>query len=166
MKNIKLIAMDVDGVLTDGRIIYGTGDLEIKTFYVKDGQGITLARKARIEVAFITARVSDALVTRANDLGVIEVHQGVDDKWGCLQKIIKRYNMKNEDVLYIGDDIVDIPVMKNVGYPVAVADAVDEVKEIAKYITKKTGGRGAVREVTDMVLKAQNKYHSLIQKEL
>jgi len=165
MKNVKLIAMDVDGVLTDGSIIYGAGDIEIKVFCVKDGQGITLARRARIEIAFITARVSDALVKRANDLGVIEVHQGVKDKLDCLEKIIKRYNLKNEEILYIGDDIVDIPVMKNVGYPVAVADAADEVKEIAKYITKKPGGRGAVRETIDMVLKAQNKYNSLVQKE-
>ena len=153
MKNIKLIAMDVDGVLTDGSITYGTGDLEIKSFYVKDGQGITLARKERIEIAFITARISDALVKRAKDLGVIEVHQGVVDKWNCMEKIIKRYDLSKEEILYIGDDIVDITVMKNVGFPVAVADAVDEVKEIAKYITKKPGGRGAVREVIDMVLK-------------
>lgn len=157
MKNIKLIALDVDGVLTDGSIIYGAGDLEIKTFYVKDGQGITLARKARIEVAFITSRISDALIKRAKDLGVIEVHQGVDDKWACLEKIMTRYNFEREEILYIGDDIVDIPVMRNVGYPVAVADAVEEVKKIAKYITKKPGGRGAVREVIEMVLKAQNK---------
>ena len=154
MKNIRLIAMDVDGVLTDGSIIYGTDDLEIKSFYVKDGQGITLARKERIEIAFITARISDALVKRAKDLGVIEVHQGVVDKWNCMEKIIKRYNLSKEEILYIGDDIVDINVMKNVGFPVAVADAIDEVKEIAKYITKKPGGRGAVREVIDMVLKA------------
>jgi len=155
MKNIKLIAMDVDGVLTDGSITYGTSDLEIKSFYVKDGQGITLARKERIEIAFITARISDALVKRAKDLGVIEVHQGVVDKWNCMEKIIKRYNLSKEEILYIGDDIVDINVMKNVGFPVAVSDAIDEVKEIAKYITKKPGGRGAVREVIDMVLKAQ-----------
>ena len=155
MKNIKLIAMDVDGVLTDGSITYGTGDLEIKSFYVKDGQGITLARKERIEIAFITARISDALVKRAKDLGVIEVHQGIVDKWNCMEKIIKRYNLSKEQILYIGDDIVDLNVMKNVGFPVAVADATDEVKEIAKYITKKPGGRGAVREVIDMVLKTQ-----------
>lgn len=153
MKNIKMIAMDVDGVLTDGSITYGTGDLEIKSFYVKDGQGITLARKERIEIAFITARISDALVKRAKDLGVIEVHQGVVDKWNCMEKIIKRYDLSKEEILYIGDDIVDITVMKNVGFPVAVADAIDEVKEIAEYITKKPGGRGAVREVIDMVLK-------------
>lgn len=165
MKNVKLIAMDVDGVLTDGSIIYGAGDIEIKVFFVKDGQGITLARRARIEIAFITSRVSDALVRRAKDLGVIEIHQGVDDKWACLEKIMKRYNLKREEVMYIGDDIVDIPIMKQVGSPVAVADSIDEVKEIAKYITKKPGGRGAVRETIDMVLKAQDKYNSLIQKK-
>ncbi|MCK4235412.1 HAD hydrolase family protein [candidate division WOR-3 bacterium] len=164
MKNIKLIAMDVDGVLTDGSIIYGAGDIEIKVFYVRDGQGITLASRARIEIAFITARISEALVKRAKDLGVIEVHQGVDDKWDCLQKIMKRYQLKSEEVLYIGDDLIDIPVMKNVGYPVAVADAIDEVKEIAKYVTKKPGGKGAVREVINMVLKSKDKYNNLIKK--
>lgn len=153
MKDIKLIAMDVDGVLTDGSIIYGAGDLEIKVFYVKDGQGITLARRAKIEIAFITSRVSDALIKRAKDLGVIEVHQGVKDKWECLKKIIKRYNITPKEVAYIGDDIIDIPVMKKVGFPVAVADAVEEVKNIAKYITKTPGGRGAVREVIEMILK-------------
>jgi 3-deoxy-D-manno-octulosonate 8-phosphate phosphatase (KDO 8-P phosphatase) len=164
VKNVKLIAMDIDGVLTDGSIVYGAGDIEIKIFYVKDGQGITLARKGRIEVAFITGRVSEALEKRAKDLGVIEVHQGVKDKWECLEKIIKRYNVKKEEVLYIGDDIADIPVMQKVGYPVAVADAVDEVKAISKYTTKKPGGKGAVRETIDMVLKAQNKFDNLIKK--
>lgn len=164
MKNVRFIAMDVDGVLTDGSIVYGAGDIEIKIFYVKDGQGITLARKARIEVAFITARISEALEKRAKDLGVIEVHQGVNDKWECLEKIIERYNIKKEEVLYIGDDIVDIPIMQKVGYPVAVADAVDEVKAISKYTTKKRGGRGAVRETIDMVLKAQNKLKDAIKK--
>ena len=165
MENVKLIALDVDGVLTDGSIIYGTEDLELKVFYVRDGQGITLAHRGRIEVAFITARISDALIKRAKDLGVIEVHQGVKDKWECLKKIMGRYELKKEEVLYIGDDIIDIPVMKNVGWPVAVSDAVDEVKEIAKYVTKLPGGRGAVREVINMVLKAQGKYSTLTQKE-
>jgi len=155
MKNIKLIAMDVDGVLTDGSIIYGAEDIEIKIFYVKDGQGITLARRARIEVAFITARISDALIKRAKDLGVIEIHQGVDDKLDCIKKIMSRYNLKREEVMYIGDDIVDIPVLKYIGFPVAVADAIDKVKEIAKYVTKKHGGRGAVREIIEMVLKSK-----------
>ena len=156
--------MDVDGVLTDGSIIYGTGDFEIKVFCVKDGQGISLARRARIEIAFITARISDALVKRAKDLGIIEVHQGVDDKWLCMQKILQRYQLKSEEVLYIGDDIVDIPLMINIGYPVAVADAVDEVKEIAKYVTNTPGGKGAVREVINLVLKAQGKYNNIIRK--
>lgn len=162
MKNIKLIAMDVDGVLTDGSIIYGTNDMEIKRFYVKDGQGITLAGKAKIEVAFISARISEALTKRANDLGVIEVHQGINDKWECLKKIMIRREIKKDEILYIGDDIVDIPAMRNVGYPVAVIDAVDEVKKIAKYVTKKPGGRGAVREVINMVLKSQGKFNNLI----
>ncbi len=165
MKNIKLIAMDVDGVLTDGSIIYGTEDLEIKVFCVKDGQGISLARRARIEIAFITARISDALVKRAKDLGIIEVHQGVDDKWPCIQKIMQRYKLKSEEVLYIGDDIVDIPVMIKIGYPVAVADAVDEVKEIARYVTNASGGKGAVREVINLVLKAQGTYNNIIRKQ-
>lgn len=165
MEHIKLIALDVDGVLTDGSIIYGPEDFEIKVFSVRDGQGITLARRGRIEVAFITARISDALIKRAKDLGVIEVHQGVEDKWECIQKIMNRYQLKKEEVLYIGDDIVDIPVMKKVGWPVAVADAIDEVKEIAKYVTTLPGGRGAVREVINKVLKAQGKFDALIQKQ-
>lgn len=165
MEHIKLIALDVDGVLTDGSIIYGPEDFEVKIFSVRDGQGITLARRGRIEVAFITARISDALIKRAKDLGVIEVHQGIEDKWQCLQKIMGRYQVNKEEVLYMGDDVVDIPVMKNVGWPVAVADAIDEVKEVAKYVTKLPGGRGAVREVITKVLKAQGKYAALIQKE-
>jgi 3-deoxy-D-manno-octulosonate 8-phosphate phosphatase (KDO 8-P phosphatase) len=165
MEQIKLIALDVDGVLTDGSIIYGPEDFEIKIFCVRDGQGITLARRGRIEVAFITARISDALIKRAKDLGVIEVHQGIEDKWECLQKIMKRYQLKKEEVLYIGDDVVDIPVMKNVGLPVAVADSIDEVKAVAKYVTKLPGGKGAVREVINKVLKAQGKYNALIQRE-
>ncbi len=164
MEKVKLIALDVDGVLTDGSIIYGPEDFEVKIFSVKDGQGITLARRGRIEVAFITARISDALIKRAKDLGVIEVHQGIEDKWECLKKIMTRYQLKEDEVMYIGDDIVDLPVMKNVGWPVAVADAIEEVKEAAKYVTKLPGGKGAVREVINKVLKAQGKYKALVEK--
>lgn len=162
-QQIKLLVVDVDGVLTDGAIVYGGDDLEIKNFFVRDGQGIALARRARIEVAFVTVRQSKSLSRRAKDLGVVEVHQGMRKKKETVQGIAERYGFKPEEVAYIGDDLVDLPVMKWVGFPVAVADAVEEVKEVAIYVTKAPGGRGVVREVVELILKAKGVWENLLK---
>lgn len=151
---VKLVAVDVDGVLTDGRIIYADGS-EAKQFAVIDGLGITLARRARVEVAFITVRQSEAVRRRATDLGIIELHQGVKRKWELLKEIMARYGFSTDEVAYVGDDLVDLVPMRNVGFPIAVANAVSEVKEVALYVTERKGGEGAVREAIELILKAK-----------
>lgn len=162
---VKLIAVDVDGVLTDGKIIYSDG-AEEKQFAVIDGLGVTLARRARVEVAFISVRQSKATSRRATDLGVIELHQGVRRKWDRLKEIMKRYGFSADEVAYVGDDLVDLVPMRNVGFPIAVANAVPEVKKVAAFVTEKRGGEGAVREAVEVVLRAKGVWEDTISKYL
>lgn len=164
-KKIRLIAIDVDGVLTDGKIIYSS-DSEEKQFAVVDGMGITLARRARLEIAFISVRESEPVSRRATDLGIIELHQGVKRKWDCLKEIMRRYGFSAEEVAYIGDDIVDIVPMRKVGLPIAVANAMPEVKEVAVLVTESGGGEGAVREAVEAILKAKGVWEETLNKYL
>ncbi len=152
MKPIKMFGMDVDGVLTDGGIYYGDGQLEIKRFHVQDGMGITLLRKAGIIPFVITARRSVATERRARELNIRETFQGVRDKLECLERLIRRYGFSSEEIAYIGDDLSDLEILKRVGLPLAVANAVEEVRNIAHYVTKRSGGNGAVREACEYVL--------------
>lgn len=161
-RKVKLIAIDVDGVLTDGGIVYGEDDLEIKKFCVKDGQAIAFARRAGIEVAFVTYRESKCVKRRAKDLGVTEIHQGVTRKRECVERIARKYGAKPEEVAYIGDDLVDVPAMKWVGLACAVADAAQEVKDVADYVAKTPGGKGAVREIVDSILKARGVWKQVL----
>jgi 3-deoxy-D-manno-octulosonate 8-phosphate phosphatase (KDO 8-P phosphatase) len=162
---IRLVVVDVDGVLTDGKIVYGDGT-EMKHFAVVDGLGITLARRARIEVAFITVRQSEAIRRRATDLGVIELHEGVRRKWDRLKEIMGRYDLSPEQVAYVGDDLVDLVPMRKVGLPIAVANAAREVKETAAFVTERRGGDGAVREALEMILKAKGVWEETKNKYL
>ncbi|TET43764.1 3-deoxy-D-manno-octulosonate 8-phosphate phosphatase [candidate division TA06 bacterium] len=164
-EKIRLIAIDVDGVLTDGKIIYSS-DSEEKQFAVVDGMGITLARRARLEIAFISVRESEPVSRRATDLGIIELHQGVKRKWDCLKEIMRRYGFSAEEVAYIGDDIVDIVPMRKVGLPIAVANAMPEVKEVAVLVTESGGGEGAVREAVEAILKAKGVWEETLNKYL
>ena len=160
---IKMLMIDVDGVLTDGSISIGDSAEESKTFNVKDGMGIVLARKAGIRVVFLSGRYSKALVNRAKELGVEDVHHNASDKVSVLEEFMKQHSLKKEEVAYIGDDINDMPVLKRVGFPCVVNDAVEEVKAIAGYTSKLNGGRGAVREIIDMILKADNTYDQAVE---
>lgn len=153
MHQIALFGMDVDGVLTDRRITYGDKGLEIKHFNAHDGMGITLLLRFGIIPFIITGRRSEATLRRAVDLGIVEVYQGVSDKMSCLKEILYRHNKDVEHVAYIGDDLSDIEIMREVGLPIAVADAVDEVKQHAKFITSRPGGHGAVREACEFVIR-------------
>jgi 3-deoxy-D-manno-octulosonate 8-phosphate phosphatase (KDO 8-P phosphatase) len=162
---IKLLVTDVDGVLTDGRIVYADGS-EAKHFAVIDGLGVTLARRARVEVAVITVRQSEATRRRTTDLGIIELHQGVRRKWDRLKEIMARYGLSPEEVAYVGDDLVDLVPMRKVGLPIAVANAVPEVKEAAVLITEKRGGDGAVREAVEVILKAKGVWEETVNKYL
>ena len=148
---IKLFAMDVDGVLTDGGMFYSEAGEVLKKFNTRDGMGIELLRKNGIIPAIITKEKSEIVLKRAEKLKVEEVYIGVEDKLEVVKRLIKKYNLSFELVVYIGDDINDIPLLKKVGLSCCPFDAVDEVKKIANYVCKTKGGEGAVREVVDII---------------
>ncbi len=164
VKDIRLLILDVDGVMTDGRIIYDDKGGELKCFDVKDGQGIKLLMEEGIEVGIISGRVSGASEYRARELGISILHQRVDDKVSTYRKIIDEKGLVDDQVCYMGDDLADIPLMREVGFSVAVADGSQYVKEVADYVTVKNGGNGAVREVCELILKAQDKWDTLMEK--
>jgi 3-deoxy-D-manno-octulosonate 8-phosphate phosphatase (KDO 8-P phosphatase) len=152
VKNIKLLVMDVDGTLTDGKIILGNNGEEFKSFNVKDGIGIKLAHEYGIITAIITGRKSNIVDIRAKELGIIEVHQGIDTKIEKLYELVEKLQLDLSEVAYIGDDINDIAIMEKVGLAFAVNDASEPTKKVADHITKHKGGEGAVREVIDMII--------------
>ncbi len=154
-KKIKLVIFDVDGVLTDGSIILDNNDNEFKSFHVRDGHGIKMLIHAGIQVAFITGRRSRIVERRAHELGIKEVFQKCFNKTVAYRQLAEKYCLNNNEIAYVGDDIVDISVLTKCGFSVAVADADDEVKAFVKMITKNKGGRGAVREICDLILKAK-----------
>jgi len=155
---IKLILMDVDGVLTDRRIIYQAELDEAKGFDAHDGVGIKLAQRAGLLTGIITGRLSIATSRRARELKMAEFHQKVFTKLEVLDSILKARRLKAGEVCFIGDDLVDIPAMKKVGLAVAPADAKMEARRVAHLVTQAGGGRGAVREVIDFILKAQGRW--------
>lgn len=163
LSQIKLILMDVDGVLTSGEIIYTASGDELKMFNVQDGMGITLARMGGLKTGILTGRKSDLVRRRAEELKVDVISQGSFEKLPEYEKIKQELGLTDEQICYIGDDVLDIPILKRVGFSVAVANARDEVKAICDYVTVAEGGKGAVREVIDKILKWQNKLHDLIE---
>jgi len=163
-KAVKVLILDIDGVMTDGRIIYGIYGEELKFFDVQDGFGIFLLNRAGIRSVIVTAKRSRIVKMRGRDLKVARVYHGYTDKLIPFNKILKRFKVAPEEVCFIGDDLIDIPVLKRVGFAVAVPNAVDEVKAASHHITSKTGGRGAVREICDLLLKSQNKWDSATSK--
>lgn len=161
---ITLLMLDVDGVLTDGTIIYSDSGEEIKAFNVRDGHGLKLLMRAGIEVALLTARESRVVLHRAKDLGIRDVYQKAIDKLATYNGIIAEKKIEDKNVCFVGDDVIDIPVLRRVGFSVAVADAVPEVKAIADYVTSQPGGKGAVREICELLLKAQDKWEGVTAK--
>jgi 3-deoxy-D-manno-octulosonate 8-phosphate phosphatase (KDO 8-P phosphatase) len=158
LKGICLLILDVDGVMTDGRIIMDDNGCETKQFNVRDGHGLKILMRYDIGVVLLTGRKSSVVEHRAKDLGIEEVHQGIWDKVGTFEEIIRRRNLKAEQVAFVGDDIVDIPLLKRVGFSASVADGCEEAKRNVHYITEKSGGRGAVREICELILQAQGKW--------
>lgn len=152
---VRLIIVDVDGVLTDGQIIYGTGGAEAKAFHVRDGAGVKIGQRAGLQFAVISGRASEIVERRAKELGIEDVYQGALFKLEAYQDLLRRRALGDESVAFIGDDLVDLPLLRRAGLAVAVADAAPEVREAAHYITALPGGRGAVREVIDLILKVQ-----------
>ncbi len=162
-KRVRLLLLDVDGVLTDGQLAFDGAGREIKFFHIRDGQGIRFLQQAGIRVGIVTGRKSKAVDFRARDLGIDLVFQKVRDKEKTLGAILRKENLRAEQVCYVGDDLVDLAVLSCVGLAVAVADAAREVKTLAHYTTRFPGGRGAVREICERVLKAQGKWEKIIQ---
>lgn len=150
---IKLAAFDVDGVLTDGSLTFDENGHEYKTFNAKDGQGIVNLNKAGVITAIITARNNGTVEHRAKNLNIKELHQGSKNKIATLEEIMNKYNISFEEIAYMGDDLPDICILEKVALKGCPADAVDEVKNIANFISSKNGGRGAVREFCDYILK-------------
>ena len=162
IKKIKMLIVDVDGVLTDGRIIYDNSGNDIKRFNVHDGFGFTLLKKAGIKSAIISAKGAKAVERRAKDMKISSVILNSDDKLGSYKNILAESGLKDDECSYIGDDLMDLPVMKRVGFAVAVPDAVDELKRAADYVTQRRGGRGAVREVIELILKTQGLWDKVV----
>jgi len=160
---IKLLLMDCDGVLTDGRLLLLENGDEQKTFHVRDGQGIKLFHRAGLKTGIISGRTSSATQRRAGELEITHVRQYAGDKIEAFDELLLQANVPVHECAFIGDDIADIPLMRRVEFAVAVADAVAETKQAAHYVTEQKGGHGAVREVTDLILKAQGRWNELMK---
>jgi YrbI family 3-deoxy-D-manno-octulosonate 8-phosphate phosphatase len=161
LKKIKLLAMDVDGVLTDSGAYYSEDGIELKKFNIRDGMGIVLLRKAGYKVAFVTTENTKIVEKRAERLQVDDIHQGIFKKTDAIEKLLQKYSLKWEEIAFIGDDINDIPVLKKVGFAAAPANATTLNKKIVDYVTKTDGGHGAVREVCDLLLNLKWKGESI-----
>lgn len=162
-KKIKLLVMDVDGVLTDGRIIYANSGDELKFFDVMDGMGLSLFARAGLKTAILTAKKSRIALKRSKDMHIDKTYQNAFKKGDVFEKILLDFKVSREETCFIGDDLVDVPVLKKAGFAVVVPDACPEAKNIAHYVAKKRGGRGAVREVVEIILKAQGKWNELMK---
>ncbi len=162
-KNVRLLLLDVDGVLTDGNLIYSHDGAESKMFNTQDGFGLRLIRENGIDTGIITARKSEIVARRAEELKMRYVNQGYVQKLTAYKEIIKQSGLKPVEICYMGDDWLDLVLLKRVGFSAAPANAVAEVKEIAHYITTQTGGQGAVREVCNLLLESRNLLTSCLQ---
>jgi 3-deoxy-D-manno-octulosonate 8-phosphate phosphatase (KDO 8-P phosphatase) len=155
-KRVRLAIFDVDGVMTDGSLFFGPRGEALKVFNILDGHGLKLLQRAGIDTAIISGRKSAAVAVRARELGIAHVHQGTgDDKIPAFEKLLKKAGVREDACSFMGDDIQDLAIMARCGFAVAVVNAVEEVKSKAHYVTRAHGGRGAIREFCDLVLRAQ-----------
>jgi 3-deoxy-D-manno-octulosonate 8-phosphate phosphatase (KDO 8-P phosphatase) len=178
-KKVKLLLFDVDGVLTDGKLFFlptipqdnrgpgglnltSQGSIEVKGFHAHDGVAVSLARVAGIKTGLITKRTSETVAVRARDLKLNHIRQGIQDKLGAFREILAQEKLTASEACYVGDDVIDLPVMWNCGFAVAVANARDEVKKDAHYVTKHSGGDGALRDAIEFILKAQGKWKKAV----
>lgn len=161
-KQIELILLDVDGVLTTGQVIYNDAGQETKVFHVRDGLGIRMLLEAGIQVGIVTGRRSMALVHRCRNLGLTLLRDGIHDKAAALEEILKETGVAATATAFVGDDLPDLPIMRRVGVPIAVGDAHDLVKQAAVMTTRAMGGRGAVREISERILKARGDWEPLL----
>jgi len=160
-KKIKLMIFDIDGVMTDGGLTIGDDGQEYKTFNSQDGLGLKLLKSSGVELAIITGRTSNVVTKRAENIGIAHLYQGVDDKLSAYQTLIKKLEVQPEETGFMGDDIVDLPPMLRCGLGVSVPAAFDAVKTRAHYVTTREAGKGAVREVCELIMQAQETYDDI-----
>ena len=158
LRKIRCLLLDVDGVLTDGKLHFTSDGREFKTFDAQDGHGIVMAQRVGLMIGFISGRASKATTQRASDLGVKIVLQKPTNKMEMVEEVKRQYGFANDEIAFIGDELVDLPPLRRVGLAVAVPNAVDEAKRAAHYVSRRRGGDGAVREVIEMILKAQGSW--------
>lgn len=165
-QNIRLLVLDVDGVLTDGKLYFANNGEEMKAFNTLDGHGIKLLRKSGVEVAIITGRTSDLVARRAKDLGIVQLVQGREDKLTALGELLEKNTVDLEAVAFMGDDYPDLTVMRRVGLALTVAGALPIMQENAHWQSHRRGGEGAVREACDLIMQAQGTYEAALAKYL
>lgn len=165
-RKIRLLILDVDGVLTSGSLFYGDDGEKIKKFHVHDGQGIKLLQDSGIAVAVITLRESKMVAKRMQDLGVKHLYQNQKDKVTAYEDLKQKLKLTDEEIAFAGDDVPDLPVLRRVGLPITVANSVKIVQQYAYWVTKSKGGSGAVREICDLIMEAQGTFQSVIEKYL
>ncbi len=163
---VRIVVCDIDGVLTDGRVLIDAAGRESKSFSVVDGTGIKYLMRSGIEVGFLSGRSSDAALHRARELGVSRIRIGVDEKRPALEEMLRQAGRRPDELCFIGDDLIDIPCLLLAGWPVAVANAHPEAKKAARYVTAARGGDGAVREVAEAILEAQGKWEAILGRYL
>ena len=163
-RDVKLVILDVDGVMTDGRIVIDDNGLEQRNFDIKDGLGVVALQMSGVDVAIITSKKSGSVRHRAEELKIKRFHEGIRKKTEPYEQMLAEMGIGDAQVAYVGDDLVDLSLMKRVGFPVAVADAVPEVRAAAAYVTQARGGHGAVREAAEAILKAQGKWDAILAK--
>ena len=165
-KKIELLLLDVDGVLTDGHLILSNEGAELKSFHARDGLGIRMAQRGGLMIGLVSGRESKVVIDRAEELYITEVHQRVYDKLEKFREILQRLKLKPEQVCFMGDDLVDMQVMRAVGFAAAPADAIKQVRAIAHYVASRDGGAGCVRELVDLLLQATGKWDKVTSRFL
>lgn len=165
-REVKLLILDVDGVLTDGRLFFDDQGREYKCFHARDGHGIKLLRQSGVEVAVISGRKSNSVALRMKNLGIEHVYQGHEDKIAAFHEVLEKTGVSAEQAAHVGDDLLDLPIMTRVGFAVAVNDANFAVKQHADWCTETNGGLGAVREVCDLIMQAQDSFTAVLQRYL
>jgi 3-deoxy-D-manno-octulosonate 8-phosphate phosphatase (KDO 8-P phosphatase) len=158
---VRLLILDVDGVLTDGRIVIDDRGRESKFFDVKDGHGLRLIMRADVQIVLLSGRESEATRHQASELGILEVYQNIHNKVDVYEQILHQHGLEDCHVGYVGDDVIDLPILKRAGFSAAVADASEEIKPFADYVAVKEGGRGAVREIIEFILKSQGRWEEV-----
>jgi 3-deoxy-D-manno-octulosonate 8-phosphate phosphatase (KDO 8-P phosphatase) len=161
-KKLKLLILDVDGVLTDGKLFFDNDGNEYKSFHAQDGHGIKLLRQTGVEVAVISGRKSKSVELRMKNLGIEHVYQGHENKIAAFNEIIEKIGITPEQAAHVGDDVIDLPIMIRAGLAIAVSDANFAVKQRADWCTTLPGGQGAVREVCDFIMQAQGSYDQIL----